>query len=154
MDGSRRKKDSEWRYGKLSSRVFGVFGVITGWLGAYALSVGGWKLFILVLASLFIVAHVVDYYIKTSIRKRGEVELDEMFVRISWMSGHRALEVSCITIALILTVTLSLEYLNIHVLPYDLTEKLYPGLFASLNILVLTYVAFYIYYALSRKVIE
>ncbi|MEM4521041.1 MAG: hypothetical protein QXF23_04890 [Candidatus Bathyarchaeia archaeon] len=77
-----------------------------------------------------------------------------MHVSVAERAGLQALRVSMIAIALIIIVILWPSFFNIHIVLYEVSERLYLGLGLSFAILVIAYLALYAYYMRSRKVVE
>lgn len=86
--------------------------------------------------------------------RRGEVLFNKMHARIKERAASRALAASMIVIASITIIIVWPTLFNIYILPYEVVEKLCPGLGLSLAILLTSLGTFYAYYAKSKKVME
>lgn len=137
--------------------VVAVLGVVIGALMGCAVILKSTLLAsiaVIAVLALIPISYAVRRVLRVKSVKQGEVLVDEMHVRVSERAGFRAFTASFIAISLIIIVTMWPTFFNVYMVPYEVSEKLFPGLGLSLAILAIAYLAFYAYYARSKKVIE
>ncbi|MBS7648566.1 DUF2178 domain-containing protein, partial [Candidatus Bathyarchaeota archaeon] len=120
------------RLGLVSAALGGVLGALVG----YALSSGNTMLALIAVVVWVPVAYLVHRAVGVRALRRGEVLVDEMHVSVAERAGLQAHRVSMMTIALIIIVIMWPSFFNIHIVPYEVAERLYPGLGLSFAILV------------------
>jgi len=136
-------------------RWFGVIlGLVLGAVTGYLLAVGEPLAALIVVVATTSVAFIINQALKKKAEESGLIISDEMDVSIAEKSSLLTLKASILAIATFLIILLWPSYFNISMIPVEVAERLYPGLFVSLGILSATYITSYVYYLKSKNVIE
>lgn len=138
------------RLGLVSATLGGVLGALLG----CALSSGNTMLALIAVVVWVSVAYLAHRAVGVRAVRRGEVLVDEIHVSVAERAGLQALRVSIMTMALIIILILRPSFFYIHIVPYEVAERLYPGLGLRFAILVIAYLTLYAYYMKSKKAIE
>ncbi|MHC1627711.1 MAG: hypothetical protein ACXQTI_02630 [Candidatus Nezhaarchaeales archaeon] len=131
-----------------------ILGVVLGCAIGYVLA-GGEPLVAPIVAVIGVAAILATNFIqKSKARRQGIVLYDEMHLTVAARSGYTALRASILAVGLITFITAWPRFFNINILPAEVADMLFPGLGLSLAIMTIAYLAAYIYYLKSKKVLE